>query len=185
VAAGLAALFLLSFLGKGWMLAEAPPQNPQQAPDVRPDPDEPRTAEQVPTRPATRRSAVASMDPEPIAGKRVEPNAAPRRTLPQHTQEPPASSREGCGDDLKSVRMLRAAERLLSERPRASLAKLEQHAKRCPSSAFGLEREALWIRAACRVGGVPGVSQRRSRFSKRADVGVYRDGIARDCDGSR
>lgn len=186
--AGLAALFLLSLLSGGWMLAESSSQTPQQAPAVESSRDTSQRAERDHNAPAKKRAtpqAEVAAPAQPPASQTNTAERRPRRPAPRRVHEGPTPPPPTCEDDLESVRILRAAERQMANHPHKSLAQLERHAKRCPQSPFALEREALWIRAACRAGDVEGVAQRRSRFAKRADVGMYRDAIARDCDGSR
>lgn len=181
-AAGIAALLLLSLLGGGWTLAETRSQEPLQAPDVESDrarvevANQRRVSAQPKSPAAVTEVHAVSAPPEPAV-------QTPSKKASKRPQVPPALP--ACEDDLASARILRAAERQLAEHPQQSLAQLQRHATRCPRSPFALEREALWIRAACRVGDVQGTDVRRRRFSKRADVGMYRDAIARDCDGSR
>lgn len=190
---GLAALFLLSLFGGAWSLSATPAPIPQQAPDIRSgdggsQPSERRR--QTGQAPAKKTSAAPlSISPASVPRPMPEVPAAPTNPRPKaaaaplpelgETPEPP------CGDDLQSARMLRASERELSSHPDRVLKRLNEHAARCPRSAFALEREALWIRAACHVETVSGLAKRRSRFSKRADASAYRDAIARDCDAQQ
>lgn len=190
---GLAALFLLSLFGGAWSLSATPAPAPQQAPDIRSDDggSQPskrqREAEQGPAKnpSATAPSVSQVAVPGPLPGSPAAPTSrrspAPATVIAEvdEAPEPP------CGDDLHSARMLRASERELSSHPDRVLKRLNEHAARCPRSAFALEREALWIRAACHMGTVSGLAKRRSRFSKRADASAYRDAIARDCDAQQ
>jgi len=86
------------------------------------------------------------------------------------------------GGDLESLRRLRAAEALLASDPARALALLETHAQAYPDSAMALEREVLWIRAACRTGGAPALAQRRAAIAKRPGMAAYRAAIEKDCD---
>ena len=84
---------------------------------------------------------------------------------------------------MRSARLLRQAEHMLTGKPKAAKVLLESHARDNPRSVLSLEREALWIRAACLVGGAPGLAKRRAAFARRADVSAYRAAVAQDCDG--
>jgi len=190
---GVAALFLLSLAGRAWTLSATPAPTPQQAPESRSADGGPQSSER--RRDAGERwanpppAAPVSVSPVAVPVPPVELPAAPRggrsptaaAPIPELNEVPEPA----CGDDLQSVRMLRGSERELSSRPDRVLKRLDEHAARCPRSAFALEREALWIRAACHVGMVSGLPKRRSSFFKRADASVYRDAIARDCDARK
>jgi len=194
---GVAALLLLSLIGR-WV---RPPQelisNPQQAQfEHISDPENAATSQKPAVPPRDSVPAVQdSPSSEPVPGPAAPspPRRRPRRQRPSRKadgladSEPEAASATptpGSSADLLSARLLREAEHMLTSRPGAAKLVLESHARDNPRSVLSLEREALWIRAACLVGGAPGLAKRRAAFARRADVSAYRAAVAGDCDGA-
>lgn len=154
------------------------------SPDIAPMQQVPASGQKVePPRPASQNLAPALLehpDPPPAeaaAAPSPEPAVRAKRRTPPTASEPGPRQ-----DDLESLAALRDAERTLRHNPVRARQLLEQHAKDYPESKLWLEREALWIRAACRSGAADGLETRRASFSRRADVGAYRAAIQRDCE---
>lgn len=124
-----------------------------------------------------------------IATPGAPTDTAPKRTpslssSAAHSNAKPDSAADvgvDDGGDLESLRRLRAAESLLVSDPARALALLDAHAVAYPDSAMALEREVLWIRAACRTGAAPTLGQRRAALAKRPGVAAYRAAIEKDC----
>lgn len=201
---GVAALLLLSLVGR-WVRPQLDPDStPQQAPFEHISESEDAATSREPSVPP--RAGVAA-DPvlrpvseAPAPGDLAQPVAPTpllRRTsqnqTPRGRDRPRASGSEtastapapGSSADLLSARQLREAEHMLTSKPGAAKLLLEAHARDNPRSVLSLEREALWIRAACLVGGAPGLVKRRAAFARRADVSAYRAAVTRDCDGPK
>ncbi len=201
---GVAALLLLSWMVR-WVRPQLDPSGTlQQAPFEQPSESGlPTTIHSPEAPPGPAEPAHPASDPAPPGAPGAMP-VAPSRPLdrPRHPGRPDADRSQppapdpiddgavsapipGSSADLRSARQLRQAERMLADRPGAAMALLETHARDNPRSALSLEREALWIRAACQVGGAPRLAKRRAAFARRADVAAYRAAIARDCDRSQ
>lgn len=125
--------------------------------------------------------------PAPIASvetpaKRVSAPAdqAPQRALVRRRPTVPAQP-EQTQVDLQSMRALRDAERLLRSNPGRALRLLELHARTYPDSAAGLEREALWLRAAC-LSGAEGIASRRKAFAQHPEHQAYAASVRHACD---
>lgn len=177
----IATLLLLSWIGGGMVATRHDDADDNTAPyrhEAAPAVEravvghQPVPAELVPT-PATTPTIAAPAAPTDVPPKR-SPGASPSATGPEVTSDD--------GGDLESLRRLRAAEALLPSDPARALALLDAHAEVYPDSAMALEREVLWIRAACRTGGAPTLAQRRAAFAKRPGVAAYRTAIEKDCD---
>ncbi len=196
---GVAALLLLSLIGRWVHPRQELVSNPQQAPFEHASESENAAISEkpaVPPRDLVRADPVqdsgsSAAVPGPAAP--THPLRRPRRERPSsHADALPDSGPEaasatpspGSSADLLSARLLREAEHMLTSRPGAAKLLLESHARDNPRSVLSLEREALWIRAACRVGGASGLAKRRAAFARRADVSAYRAAVARDCDGT-
>jgi hypothetical protein len=149
------------------------PAHEAAAPVPEPPAPPPPVADPSPAAPATPPRASGSSSPR--AGERETPTATPPAA---ESQEQAAASSE----DLESLRRLRAAEQLLAGDPSRARALVEAHARDYPKSALALEREALWIRAACRSGGASGLERRRAAFATRPGVAAYLAAIERDCE---
>lgn len=133
--------------------------------------------------------AIGVVEPTPIAVPPTSGDAAaierPSSPVPTRRDVPPTTDDVippiGTGDDLESLRRLRAAEQVLRSDPAGARAMLEAHARDYPDSTLDLEREALWLRAACRSGTTANLERRRTAFAERAGVGVYTGAVERDC----
>lgn len=132
-------------------------------------------------------SAPPPVSPAPQPLPATNPPASPPVTTPEDSPSQPrprAPERPEVARgnrDLESLRALRTAEQTLRKDAARARKLLDQHARDYPDSKLWLEREALWISAACRSGGAVGLDKRRSSFALRADVGAYRAAIERDC----
>lgn len=118
-----------------------------------------------------------SSTPTPVDPPPTETRAPTR--APAITPAPPAATMTN--EDLESLRRLRTAEQRLASDPADARAQLEAHARDYPTSAFALEREALWLRASCKSGHTTDVERRRTAFAKQPGVAVYATAIRRDC----
>ena len=116
-----------------------------------------------------------------VAPRKAAPVSTPTASAVEPAPQPEAPVRAP-SEDLESLRRLRAAEQQLASDPARARALLEAHARAYPSTSVDIEREALWIRAACRSGGDASLERRRAAFAKRAGVAAYLSAIARDCD---
>ncbi len=183
---GVAALLLLSWVAR-FVRPEVEHAStvPSTAPYARASDDEVAEAQ-------SRERATQVVEAQPVASEteRIEPapvvSSTPRKTAvapPVRAPEQPAEPRVlAPSEDLESLRRLRAAEQLLASDPARARALLEAHARTYPTTTVDLEREALWIRAACRSGGAESLERRRSAFAQRSGVAAYLAAIARDCD---
>jgi hypothetical protein len=171
---GAAALLLLSWAVR-WMRPELEPTEAQsQAPYERSQEGEATTRVQ-PKAPAPKTPAVVR---EPIEPPAIEAPARPRPVRPSRAETDPAPAPSV---DLESLRRLRAAEQLLPTDPARARTLIEDHVRDYPKSSLALEREALWIRAACRTGGSASLARRRASFVAREGVAAYLPAIEKDC----
>lgn len=184
---GVAALLLLSVGARALQASTAPEATRVEAQDqaVQDDASQGARMHGAPSQQVIAPADDGSLDEasEPM----VEPIVkAPRAVVetPKRRLAPPAASptppRKG-PSDLESLRRLRAAERMLGRNAKRALSMLDAHAQDFPDSPVALEREALWIRAACASGGHKDLASRKSAFYRRADISAYRGAIERAC----
>lgn len=180
--AAIAALMVLGWITR-WMSGEVEQrEDPSTAPYHQSPRDDARpTAAPVESRVEPAELAVTppvAPDPPGVASPMhaTAPGDTSRRPT-EATSPAPADT----GGDLESLRLLRSAKQLLPTDPARARAILEAHARSYPNSALALEREALWIRAACRAGGEPPLEARRAAFARRPGIAAYLVAIEQDC----
>lgn len=180
-----AALLLLSWVVRLMDPAVVGSHTPQSAP-YQHAPGDPETAVAVDGDAASLPNTVPVAAPTPTV---VEPSAAPTiDARPRNDRAPTitaapidAPAPPAAGIDLESLRQLRAAEKVLDSDPARARTLLDAHATTYPNSPLAPEREALWLRAACRSSKTADVERRRAAFTKRAGVAIYISAIERDC----
>ncbi len=183
--AAIAALMVLGWITR-WMGEEAPQRVDPSAAPYQPRPrDQHPFAGAPPSSPASQVEPAelapppqrAALDPVVAPPTRVAAPGVPSRGP---TEEMPTSPADDAGD-LEGLRRLRSAKELLPTDPGRAREILDAHARSYPDSPLALEREALWIRAACRAGGEPTLAQRRATFARHPGIAAYQAAIDRDC----
>lgn len=181
---GLAALLVLAWGVRLIGMTPTPASVAIEAQDAPvPTPSHGRT--QTQTRGAAHRSA----EPDPAASVVLPPPPTP--SAPRSTPRPPTTPttpRESSGapprDDLEELRLLRAAEQALERgKTAAAVAQLDSHALAYPHSTFMLEREALWLQAACHGAPRQDLERRYRAFFRRPDGAGYRAKVRTACAG--
>jgi len=175
--AAIAALVVLGWITR-WVSDDAARRDAPSAAPYQQRPSESARPTATPVEPAEL-AATAPVVATDASGT-VPPTRAPSGASREPT-DATAPSPPHVGGDLESLRMLRAAKQLLPSDPARAREILEGHARSYPDSALALEREALWIRAACRAGGEPTLAQRRAAFARRPGIAVYQLAIEQDC----
>lgn len=177
----IAALVVLSWVGRTMVATQdvrddhAAPYRHDDAADVQ------RSAEGRATVPAELVVPPTIPTPAPTPPTDIGPKRTAGAATSAPVHDTPTPHEVDDGGDLESLRRLRAAEALLTTDPARALALLEAHGKAYPSSAMALEREALWIRAACRTGTTTDLAARRTAFAKHPGGAAYRPAIEKDC----
>jgi hypothetical protein len=183
--AAIAVLMVLGWIAR-WMGEETPDRADPSAAPYQPRPREHAPFAGAPPSSPAAQVAPAELGPPP-QGAALDPVVAPTTRVaapgvPSRlpTQENPSSPTDAAGD-LEGLRRLRSAKELLPTDPGRAREILDAHARSYPDSPLALEREALWIRAACRAGGEPTLAQRRATFARHPGIAAYQAAIDRDC----
>lgn len=177
---GIAAVLLLAW---GFRFVSVPP-SPAHPPTEALD-------EAAPQQPVDAHSRSQAKPPTPKSAQAgaiaTEPEHAPQR--PRPSKHRTATPREDTApqpvrNDLEELRQLRAGEQTLEQGDApGALRQLEAHARAFPHSTFMLEREALWLQAACEGTSPRGLERRYRAFFRRPDGAGYRVKVRTACAG--
>lgn len=181
---GLAALLALAWGVRLLGMTPTPASVPIEAQDAAvPSPSHGRT--QPPTQETAHRSVAPELAPPIVLPQPPTPPVARSTHRPPTTPTAPREPAEAPPrDDLEELRLLRAAEQALERgQTAAAVAQLDSHALAYPHSTFMLEREALWLQAACHGAPRQDLERRYRAFFRRPDGAGYRVKVRTACAG--